>query len=134
MQHPTWPLNVPPGIHVGKPAYNYVCLKPSYNLHILLPSLIRAKFSVNLQLPCILREDYILFCSKLCQELDTEKNHVASSNAALFEWHLWLSFHTSVQAFDYFFMLSICTCLNTHYFIMNYFPFVSSLYYIRELY
>lgn len=121
MQHPTRP-----GIRVGKPVYNYLSLQPNSNLHILLPCLIHTKFSMNLQLPCILREDYILFCSKLCQELDTER--ITSLAAGCCIWGAFVaSFHTSMQAFDCFFMLSICTCLNTHYFIMNCFPFVSSI-------
>ena len=68
---------------------------------------------MNLQLLCILRQDYILFCSKLCQELGMKK--------------------ITMQAFDYFFKPFLCTCVNAHYFIINYFPFVSSLLYMQGI-
>lgn len=43
MQHPTWLLDALPGIHVDKPVYNDLSLKPNSNLHILLPH-----FNINL--------------------------------------------------------------------------------------
>lgn len=133
LQDLTWFLNVLPGTPVGKPVYNYLSLKPNCNLHILLPRLIHTKFSMHLQLPCTLREGYILFRTKLCQELDTERIMSLAAVLLYLRDICGCRFAHRWQAFDYFFMLSICTCLNIHYFIMNYFPFVSSFYYIQGI-